>query len=163
MQGHCGVVTWIWVGSYLVWIGSWQMILVKAQESLADIQDQSRTGQRSFISEPEGMAPSLPFFRLLEPLNIFLSRLFQALWGPTDLCLHMYIYIFYLIFCLPGFPGNWFRSFKSHFHKPYLLHAPLTANISSLTQRAAVFVEVAMTQTCLHWCPLWCEKLPRKL
>lgn len=75
-----------------------------------------------------------------------------------------YIHIFfYLIFCLPGYPGSWFHSFKSHFQKPYLLHAPLTANILSLTQRATAFVEVAMTQTCLHWCSLRGEMLPKKL
>lgn len=82
LQGWYGFVSWIWDGSYLVWTGSWQIILIKAQKSFPDIQDQSRTGQRNFLSEPSGMAPALHFFWLVEPFRIFVSRLCWALWRP---------------------------------------------------------------------------------
>lgn len=109
---------------------------------------------------------SLHFFWLLEPFRIFVSRLLQALCHLFTRGWHWFtfksFFFFNLTFCLPSYPGDWFGYLKSHFQKPYLFHAPLTADISSLSQRTTVFVEVMMAWTRLHCCSLLQEILPGK-
>lgn len=109
---------------------------------------------------------SLHFFWLLEPFRIFVSRLLQALCCLFTSGLHWFmfkcIFFFLFNFLFAQLPRWLIRLLKNRFQKPYLFHAPLTANILRLSQKATVFVEVAMVQTHLHWCSLPCEILPSK-
>lgn len=160
MHGCCGFVRWIWKALEPLWAGSWQIILIKVQESSPDIQKQSRTGQSTSYLSPKVRLPLCIW--LLGPLKISVSRLLQALWGPTGLCLDVSIFFTWLSICPvtqvmdSAILKATFRSFSFSMHRWQPIFQAWVIEPRA-SHRAPV------TQTRLHSCSLLHAVLPREL
>ena len=162
MQDRYGFVRWIGVGSYLVWTGSWKIILIKSPGIFFRHLESEQDSPKALPLW--ALRYSLHFFWFSGLFRIFVSRRLQTLCLLLTCGWHwfMFKFIFDLTFCLPSYPGDWFRWFKSHIQKPSLFHAPLAANISSLTQSHRLCGGRHGTAG-LHWRPLLRELCQRRV